>query len=52
MYLLILLIRIIYIVELKFSVIGTIIDFPYSHILQQNLQNFLITLNHDFLMNN
>ena len=33
-------IRIIYIVELKFSVIGTIIDFPYSHILQQNLQNF------------
>ena len=26
--------------ELKFSVIGTIIDFPYSHILQQNLQNF------------
>ena len=40
MHLLILLIRIIYIVELKFSVIGTIIDFPYSHILQQNLQNF------------
>lgn len=38
--------------ELKFSVIGTIIDFPYSHILQQNLQIFLITLNHDYLTNN
>ena len=38
--------------ELKFSVTGTIVDFPYSHTLRQNFQNFLIKLNHNYVMRN